>query len=505
MNMMKRTWIFLSVVTMLLASVSRADAAFFQMKDGSFYDPSTGLAAPTAESLAQLIAEKQGIPITVTSTPVIVASPTELTPPSAVAPAPAADQFALKQAMVTARTFLQAQIDAAKKPTPTYATTDTDWRQVTLAVWSKSQNIVQYVDIDKKGTQVRLRAGFATPIVTVSNGVNSAYRFKDPESVVVAVRYPLYNDVGTAKKKKFEIQEVVYSPYSSAIHTPEMVALGKSLMDGYEAQVYGFLRDHAVPSRGMPDKLLADVLDPATARSVFLIEHADAKELEVSPNTVVERFYVTLAANEKDVYAYSKSSAGALGLAQFMPATYKSLVKIRPELGLMPGFEAGMRDPVNAMKAEVGYLDYLIAALPDKVQRSTELSQLHEFAVGAYNGGPARVSQAVAEWEQILDGSRAKRVTSLTQQSNALTATASSLKKKILAEEDPDIWKPMQKKLNATRIELAKVTNQLATLKKSTLKKETVDYILKYRFALEWFEKERAAVASVPATTVASL
>jgi soluble lytic murein transglycosylase-like protein len=164
-----------------------------------------------------------------------------------------------------------------------------------------------------------------------------------------------------------------------------------------------------------------------------------------------------------------------------------------------------MRDPVNAMKAEVGYLDYLIAALPDKVQRSTELSQLHEFAVGAYNGGPARVSQAVAEWEQILDGSRAKRVTSLTQQSNALTATASSLKKKILAEEDPDIWKPMQKKLNATRIELAKVTNQLATLKKSTLKKETVDYILKYRFALEWFEKERAAVASVPATTVASL
>jgi hypothetical protein len=242
--------------------------------------------------------------------------------------------------------------------------------------------------------------------VVSSNGVNSTFTIKgESQEVVVAIRYPLFKEQGTGKKRTYLKEEVVYTPYSALLHTPEMIAYGVDWLDRTVQAVYDKLRADQIPSKAFSGRLLADVVDPRFAKSILFIEHVDDRADGRAARIQWENFATILAGNEGRSYAYARSSAGALGIAQFMPKTYAGLVR-RSELGLIPSFEEGMRDPENLIRAEVAYLDELMAYLPDDVVEKEYLDhpeRLQEYVAAAYNGGAGRVKKALVVWEENLD------------------------------------------------------------------------------------------------------
>lgn len=368
----------------------------FRMADGRFYQPSTG---------KQTFDVKEFISNVETATTSDVVAPV----------APKLDDFPLLSAIRRGRDLLQARVDDAKKgKKPATATKEAEVRSVTLAIWNKRTDGMRTVDGLKEGTKFTPYDKADTGIRVVrSNGINSEFDVKgDVDEVVVAIRYPIYMDISTSKKKtKFEINDAVYVPYSADIHTPEMIAYGKAWLAEQMEAVYERLRKQGVPSRSMPSKRLADVIDPELPEMILAIEHIDQGVKD--PKRALDRFYVTLAGNEDDSYDYSKSSVGALGIAQFMPKTY-AFVASFPSLGLPKDFATGMRTPLHAITAEVAYLDYLLALLPKgtAAKLAEDPDAVHEYIAAAYNGGPARVKKAMVTWEKNLDAKTRLRVAS---------------------------------------------------------------------------------------------
>jgi len=305
---------------------------------------------------------------------------------------------------------------------------------------------------------------------------------------VVAVRYPVFKDVTVKKKQpRYQLQDVVYTPYSDALHTPETVALGQETLRANIAEAEGALRAGNVMSRAFPDRSVADVIDPKLLEAIAVIEHlGESSLLGTNAQTAADSFYVVVAANQDDAYAYSRSSAGARGLVQFIPSTYALMVK-RPELGLIRDFDAGMADPVNAIKAQIAYLDSELASMPLAVKDlyAVDPSRVDEYLAAAYNGGGARVRKAIAAFGDDWSADPTDRKAVLQKRFDALFYEATVLKKKILAEDDPAVWKPMQKRLNASRAERAQVQAKIDALKASSLHQETAVYVQKLRAVLK--------------------
>lgn len=384
---MKRFFFALILLTANCALLTSAHAAelpagVFQMHDGSYFHPADGFVTANLDEMLAHVSSTSAA----TSTP-------ELPPPAPVS-------FPLKLAIARAQKLLSATMTP-----PRVEKSDTGFRDVSLALWDPKTDAIRVVEVKKKGIELQ-RVTPGAPKITVvrSNGINSEFSVATGE-VVVAIRYPIYTDRKISKKKTvYDVTDAVYTPYSRAIHTPEMVAAGKRWFDETVSGLFADLRASGVPSRAFPDKLLADVMDENFVKSIAIIEHLDNSAFTKNPQRQIESFYVTLAANEDDAYDFAKSSAGALGLVQFIPKTYAALVKW-PHLHLNPNFEAGMRDPVNAIRAQTAYLDYLLSRLPDEATASyaTNRDLSNEFVAAAYNGGATRVAKAMAVWEENLN------------------------------------------------------------------------------------------------------
>ncbi len=116
----------------------------------------------------------------------------------------------------------------------------------------------------------------------------------------------------------------------------------------------------------------------------------------------IDRVYATIGLNPGAAYNYSRSSAGALGLFQFIPSTYNSLAK--QGYGLKPNFEEGMRDHQNAMKAAAIYMDIILAQYPAAVRAANTDLKTFEYIAAGYNGGYGRVKTAIQIWDDQIIG-----------------------------------------------------------------------------------------------------
>ncbi len=372
-------------------------AGIFRMADGTYYQPSTGLHAPTLQELAP------GTPAATSSTSTPPTTSTSEEPPY-VLPTPL-DPFPLKSAIRRGRDLLQAAVDADTPAKPRTSTVEPDDRHITLAIWDPATDDIRTWSGMKRGTKLVPDKGQADDVrVSSSNGINSEFRAKG--GIVVAIRYPIYAETAasTKKHKRYEVQDEVYTPFSADLRTPEMIAYGKAWLAQQVTNVFDMLRLHGVPSRSMPTKRVADVIDPELTELIMAIEHIDQGVNGQRAKSSLERFYVTVAANEGDAYDFSRSKVGALGIAQFMPKTY-AFVSSFPGLGLNKDFVTAMRTPAHAITAEVAYLDYLLAQLPKgtAAQLADHPDLVHEYIAASYNGGSARVKKAMAAWEENLD------------------------------------------------------------------------------------------------------
>ncbi len=448
------------------------ETAVFQMADGKFFHPGTGRIGASEAEARGMVETSPILPTTPPVPPLEI--PQELPLESSV--------DLLVQAIRTARAELTVRIAADSLTNGARVTKKEDeWRDIMLAIWNRETNTIRYVAAQKNGTGLR-EDDPADIHVRSSNGVNSEMVVDGGEKeFVVAIRYPILQALNT-KRTLFSLTDVVYTPYAKAIHTPALVQEGETYLDTTVQTVMDRLRAEGVRSKAFPDRLLVDVVDPAMMKAIAAIEHLGERALETNPTHALERFFVLLGGNTGDTFNYARSSAGALGLVQFIPSTYTRLAA-RKEWGLEPSFERAMQSHENALRAQAIYLDVLLTEFSQNV-RDTYLVNpelVREYIVAAYNGGSGRVKRAVPSWNEVFNGEKAREITTTRRKYESAFAEAESLRQKTLKEKNATKRAALQKKLDTQRATYRRLKNTLETLEASILRKETIGYIEKYR------------------------
>jgi hypothetical protein len=458
------------------------EPVIFEMADGNFYDPSTGFVAESRAMLLRMIADPSLAPA--------IAPPPVDPAPSAPSIHPAAEPTAMRRAIERAREMLSAKIEKERPKKPPVVSSTDVWVEVTLAVWNAATDEIRLVEVRKNGAKMAVETEGVDVDISVrkSNGVNSEFVIDDGgENVVVGVQYPIFKEkVVSRKKRQYELHDVVYVPYSPRLHTPEMAEWGRETLRGFVRQAYEELRALGVGSRAYPGRLVSDVVDPRLVEAIAVIEHVSERALlgENGPR-VHESVYVILAANQRDAYAYSRSSAGAKGLVQFIPGTYALMAK-RKELGLIQDFERGMSDPVNAIKASVAYLDAELAGMPPQIKDLYLADPLKagEFLAAAYNGGGARIRKAIKAWGEAWDGDHEADIAELKRQHAMADADIASLKARIQKTSDAKKLKALKAELVEAQARHDRIYARQLQVKSGTLRAETVMYVKKLRRAL---------------------
>ncbi len=303
-----------------------------------------------------------------------------------------------------ARTLLTEALKHQQATTPPRSTNSREVPlEAILAFYNDHTSAIELVTIRKEKRRVTVLQGSSYDIViTRDNGVNSEFEVGGhPELHVISLAHPIFVNQGTTRRPRFLLQPVVYTPSSDYLATPEIVSAGEEYLDRNVALVYELLRRDALPSRAFPTQLLVDVVDPVVVKSIIAIEHMDAVALiSGDPMYHLDVFHTILATNQDAAYAYARSSAQAFGLVQFIPSTYKRLVYIRADARLNPDFEKAMSTPLDAIKAQVVFLDYNLSLLPPKVRPQYEHNPrlVGAYLAAMYNGGPSRVLSAIRRW-----------------------------------------------------------------------------------------------------------
>lgn len=419
----------------------------------------------------------------------------------------------LLTAIQTARAELQTRVDAELanlKRKPKIVTSTSVAVPVTLAIWNSDSNVVTYHDFTKQGVKLMPKASVEAQVrVRLDNGVNTEYEVVGGRGVVVGNIHPIFKSIGTAKQPRFSLEPAAYVPYSAGLRLPALVAAGEAYLERNVQAVFAELRANGVRSLAYPHKLLADIIAAPLVKSIIAIEHVSATSLlKGDSSEYLDKFYITLAGNEHRAYAYSRSTAQARGIVQFIPATYKSLQKLQPALLLTKDFQLGMEDPFNAIKAQIALLDYNITLLPKAVRDESEsdAKSLGAYLAGMYNGGSARVRKAIAAWGKAwsIDHTLAyaKAKSEISSATAAIKRVQAALKKKGITTAD-------KAKLN---LELAKERERLATNKSEAakyatgnLKRETILYVAKYNLVYEHFATGSRAAMAAPAHVAEAL
>lgn len=456
---------------------------FFQMADGRWYEPRSGLTAATEQALRDLINP-----------------PT--TPRTPTAPL---EEFPLVQAIRRG----QAMLREGMVPSSALLAERPDWAPVRLAVWRSATNQIDLIDIEKRGAEVRGTDPRINEVnVLLSRQLQSQYKLASDTDVVVAIRYPLYHEVPSGKKVKYEREDVVYSPYSPMLHTDEMVRFGQAWLDQEFQKVVDDLRARGIRSKFDPSKPLADLLSTEVARAILIIEHAGELSLERDPASVYAQMLVTVAANATTSYVYSDSHVGAQGFAQFMPSTYKLVAK-DTSLGLPQDVETGTRNFETAIKAQLVYLDRLWGVMPEvaKTLLTTDPDRAAEYVVAAYNGGEGRIQKAAAVWGDVWATPDQSKVKAAQTAVNNATVEVKKAKKAVTAAKTTKAKTDANAALKKANTKLANATAELNRLQAATLREETIGYVAKFKNALKGIRLVKASLngQSAPAVNIASV
>jgi hypothetical protein len=221
----------------------------------------------------------------------------------------------------------------------------------------------------------------------------------------------------------------------------------------------------------MPDRPFSDVVSPDLLRDLIIAEHVDPGLLRTHGlRGLAERVLVVLGANREEAYRWSRSSANARGLAQFIPSTYREVRAAYPTARLHAEFEAGMADHRNAVMAMILLLDKHLATVGPGRLGAAE----RDVLAAAYNGGLDRATAALAHWGPDWAHGPGPRLREIEQS---------------LREIEAKLRRIMPKKRRAPRsaevTRLARLKRDIqaryAALRRSSLAAETVTYLVKIR------------------------
>ena len=461
--------------TIPLAPTTSTAPLILQMSDGRFYHPVSGIMADSRETLLFQLGlgapPASSSPISTTSTDGLLPATSTLPVPGLVTPPPVP---ALLQAVY------DAQATLASTPVDPKRAIDKQRVWVSALLWDTQAQTSRREDVS---------VGLAT--AWKYDGYTASWFSPKTHEVVIAVRRPSVDRVKVKKVYTYPTRGYsVFTPYSRALETPEIVAIGKQLLQGWVDDAYATLNAKRVHSSAFPSRLVSEIIDPVLPKSIVAIEHLDRPSLANRGEQALIPFYTRIALNRKEAYSKETSTAGARGLAQFMKATYQSVQRRHADVGLPVSYDEAMRQTDISILANILYLDDLLAELPGSA-RSMFLSDVNvasEYLVAAYNGGPARIGKAMEYWDRVTSGS-VEQLNAAKAEGTKLQTALKKAKKQLAAATTKKAKSTKQAAVNALLKKIEANAEEQARLAKTRLRKETVTYLLKYRIVHDFMAK----------------
>jgi hypothetical protein len=234
----------------------------------------------------------------------------------------------------------------------------------------------------------------------VDNFLNTKFHVASPDNTIVfAQRRPVHAKDG--------YEEAVYTAYAPELDTQKMRDAGMDYLRHLERLAYNRIQDHDVRSRVTPNQTVADRIPRDMVLRLMITEHVDPLHMKfVGIEQCVHEVLITIAANQSHAYAYAKSSAGALGLPQFMEESYQMVRANYPKALLEPDFTLGMTNLSNAVLASTLLLDLELTQLPQAALKkfSDSSTQLAAYLAAGYNRNPAHVVQTYMRTHSLTGG-----------------------------------------------------------------------------------------------------
>ena len=226
------------------------------------------------------------------------------------------------------------------------------------------------------------------------NGVGSRFEVRYPENMAVLA---LRTMVHWGEKG---YKEVVYTPYSPEIDTPQVREDGLNYLKGQIESAWIDLEEKNVRLGGFR-VLSHDIAPTEIALVLSIIEHIDPLRFKNSPPggemVLVHEVLTIIGANMNDAYAYSRSAAGARGLFQFIPRTYERMLRKYRQARLDRNFVSGCSNHENAAKASLLLFDSDLNDLPGDYLRAidVDVQAVGRYLAAAYNCGSHRVERSL--------------------------------------------------------------------------------------------------------------
>ena len=239
---------------------------------------------------------------------------------------------------------------------------------------------------------------FITVRIIRANGVNTPVMITNTQNRVqmpLLVQYPVV-------RNGVYIETAYYISTHTGIVTPEVVSAGRL----YVRNTIDAAREN-LKKKGII--ISPEVTDMAERLSI--VEHVDHLRFRTESHPVIfNDIFALYALNEGQTYRYSVSSAGAGGMVQMIPSTYRMVRSRYYNVNLMPDFVEGMRNHINASTAMLLYMQMtwndLIASstIYDAIENGVATPA--ELMSAGYNSNPARLAGYIkrggSNWRNLI-------------------------------------------------------------------------------------------------------
>lgn len=277
---------------------------------------------------------------------------------------------------------------------------------VRIAYYDSRTRNVEFIVLDK---ETFLTAGVSTLTVSSNgrsmatrtiraNGTNTPVEITDETGqahLPLIVQYPV------ERGGRF-IETAYYISTHPGLVTPEVVSAGRF----YVRNVVDIARERLRVKGYAIQPKVADI-----AERLATVEHVDHLRFrtELHPN-IYNDIYALFALNEGQTYRYSVSSAGAGGMVQMIPSTYRMVRSRFPNALLMPDFVEGMRNHVNATQAMLLYMQMtwndLIASPTVYSAVQNGIATQEQLMAAGYNSNPAKlpgyINRGGDNWSELI-------------------------------------------------------------------------------------------------------
>lgn len=293
----------------------------------------------------------------------------------------------MKSKIAEAKRYMQARPIATAL---TEGTVPTDFVRVAFQDWKN--NRVDYFVLNKEAflsieseKLVSSENGRSLRVRTIrGNGVNTPIMILDDSGeahLPLMVQYPVVRD------GKY-METAYYMSTHPGLGTQEVVNAGRY----YVHNVIEIARDRLKEKGIVIQPRIADI-----AERLATVEHVDHTRFRSEfHQNIFNDIFTLYALNEGQTYRYSVSSAGAGGMVQMIPSTYRMVRSWHPNVPLIPDFVEGMRNHVNATEAMLLYMQRtwndLVSNSTVSYAFSSGLATQEQLMAAGYNSNPAKIA-----------------------------------------------------------------------------------------------------------------